>query len=170
MQSKKKSSSPTVWHNSLAKSKSNLHQELWEKQNYICALPPLENFISWILLYFLFHFSPSHLQGNDNVNHDPRARTYIREGRWVLPSFDFCQVGLPNCWRLFFLVLPKLYGCQVSLPNCWSYSKFSFSQVFSCGVTTAGVTVSQTRSNVAPMMKTSVRKLVGKVRSRKNTI
>jgi hypothetical protein len=39
-----------------------------------------------------------------------------------LPSFYFCQVGLPNCWRPNFLVLPKLYGCQVGLPNCWSGS------------------------------------------------
>jgi hypothetical protein len=43
-------------------------------------------------------------------------------GRWVLPSFYFCQVGLTNCWRPVFLVLPKLYGYQVSLPNCWSCS------------------------------------------------
>jgi hypothetical protein len=40
-----------------------------------------------------------------------------------LPSFYFCQVGLPNCWRPIFLVLPKLYGCQVGLPNFWSCSK-----------------------------------------------
>jgi hypothetical protein len=39
-----------------------------------------------------------------------------------LPSFYFCQVGLPNCWRPIFLVLPKLYGCQVGLLNCWSCS------------------------------------------------
>jgi hypothetical protein len=39
-----------------------------------------------------------------------------------LPSFYFCQVGLPNCRRPIFLVLPKSYGCQVGLPNCWSYS------------------------------------------------
>jgi hypothetical protein len=27
----------------------------------------------------------------------------MRVGRWVLPSFYFCQVGLPNCWRPIFL-------------------------------------------------------------------
>jgi hypothetical protein len=50
------------------------------------------------------------------------ARAYMRVGRWVLPSFYFCQVGLPNYWRTIFLVLPKLDGCQVDLPNCWSCS------------------------------------------------
>jgi hypothetical protein len=40
-----------------------------------------------------------------------------------LPSFYFCQVGLPNCWRSIFLVLPKLDGCQVDLANCWSCSE-----------------------------------------------
>jgi hypothetical protein len=39
-----------------------------------------------------------------------------------LPSFYFCQVGLPNCWGAIFLVLPKLDGCQVDLPNCLSCS------------------------------------------------
>jgi hypothetical protein len=55
---KKRNSSPTVWHNSLAKSRSNLHQESWEKQNYVCALPPLEKLASGILLYYLFLFHP----------------------------------------------------------------------------------------------------------------
>jgi hypothetical protein len=54
------------------------------------------------------------------------ATRYARAGRWVLPSFYFCQVSLPNCWRAIFLVLPKLDGCQVDLPNCWSCSKFNF--------------------------------------------
>jgi hypothetical protein len=58
MQRKKKNSSPTVWHNSLAKSRSNLHQESREKQNYACALPPIEKLTSGILLYSLFPFHP----------------------------------------------------------------------------------------------------------------
>lgn len=37
------SSSPTLCHNSLDKPRSNLHQEPWEKQSYVCAIPPLEN-------------------------------------------------------------------------------------------------------------------------------
>jgi hypothetical protein len=45
-------------HNSLAKSKSNLHQESLDKQNYVCALPPLEKLTSGILLYSLFLFHP----------------------------------------------------------------------------------------------------------------
>jgi hypothetical protein len=40
----------------------------------------------------------------------------------TLPSFYFYQVGLPNCWRLIFLVLPKLDECQIDLTNCWSCS------------------------------------------------
>jgi hypothetical protein len=50
------------------------------------------------------------------------ARAYMRVGRWVLPSFYFCQVGLPNCWSPIFLVLPKLDIYQVDLPNRWSCS------------------------------------------------
>jgi hypothetical protein len=53
----KKSSSPIVWHNSLTKSRCNLHQESCEKQNYVCGLPPLENLHqeSFSFLYFFFH-------------------------------------------------------------------------------------------------------------------
>jgi hypothetical protein len=53
----KKSSSPTIWHNSLAKPRSNLHQESWEKQNYVYVLPPLKNlhWESFSVLYFFFH-------------------------------------------------------------------------------------------------------------------
>jgi hypothetical protein len=44
MTSKKKSLSPTVWHNPLAKFRSNLTSgTLREKQNYVSTLPPLEN-------------------------------------------------------------------------------------------------------------------------------
>jgi hypothetical protein len=50
------SSSPIVWYNSLDKSRSNLHQESWEKQNYVGALPPSENLHqeSFSILYFFF--------------------------------------------------------------------------------------------------------------------
>jgi hypothetical protein len=61
------------------------------------------------------------------------ARAYIHVGRWVLPSFYFCQVGLPKCSRRNFLVLLKLYGCQVRLPNCWSCSYTSRERAFSHG-------------------------------------
>jgi hypothetical protein len=54
----KKESSPTTCHNSLVKSRSNLHEESWEKQNYVCALPALEKLTSGILLYSLFLFHP----------------------------------------------------------------------------------------------------------------
>jgi hypothetical protein len=120
MPNKKKSSSPIVWHTSLAKSRSNLHHESWEKQNFIYALPPLENLHqeSFSILYFFFTLPPT-----GKRRWQPQsAHAYIRVGRWVLPSFYFRQVGLPNCWRLFSLILPKLDGCQVDLPNCWSCS------------------------------------------------
>jgi hypothetical protein len=32
-----------MWHNPLAKSRSNLHQKPWEKQNYVSTIPSLEN-------------------------------------------------------------------------------------------------------------------------------
>jgi hypothetical protein len=40
-----------------------------------------------IFLYSLFLFSPSHLQGNTNGNHDLRAHIYARRG-------EFCQVSI----------------------------------------------------------------------------
>jgi hypothetical protein len=113
MQSKKKNSSPTVWHNSLAKSRSNLHQESWEKQNYACALPPIEKLTSGILLYSLFLFHPPTYR---KQRWQPRsARAYMRVGRWVLPSFYFCQVGLSNCWGPVFLVFAKI----IWMPSCF---------------------------------------------------
>jgi hypothetical protein len=53
----KKSSSPTIWHNSLAKPRSNLIQDSWKKQNYVYAFPPLGNLHqeSFSILYFFFH-------------------------------------------------------------------------------------------------------------------
>jgi hypothetical protein len=91
------------------------------ERNKIMFMPfhHLETYIR-NLSSFLFLFSPSHLEGNVDGNHNPRA--YMRVGRWVLSSFYFCQVGLSKCWRSIFLVLPKLYGCQVDLSNCCSCS------------------------------------------------
>jgi hypothetical protein len=97
----KKSSSPIVWHNSLVKSRSNLHQESWEKQNYVCALPPPENLHqeSFSILYLFFH-PPTYRERR----WQPRSvRAYMHAGRWVLPSFYFCQVGLPIVGGQFFL-------------------------------------------------------------------
>jgi hypothetical protein len=82
---KKKNWSPTVWHNSLAKSRSNLHQESWEKQNYACAFPPIKNLHqeSFSILYFFFTLPPRGKQ-----RWQPRsACAYMRVGRWVLPSW-----------------------------------------------------------------------------------
>jgi hypothetical protein len=102
----KKSSSPIVWHNSLTKSRCNLHQESWEKQNYVCVLPHLENLRRNPSLFFISFFT---LSPTGKHRWQPRsARAYMRVGRWVLPSFYVCQVGLPNCWRLIFLILPKV--------------------------------------------------------------
>jgi tryptophan-rich sensory protein len=74
---------------------------------------------SFSILYFFFTLPP---RGKQRWQPRP-ARVYMRVGRWVLPSFYFCQVGFPNCWRPIFHVLPRLYGCQVGLPNCWNCSK-----------------------------------------------
>jgi hypothetical protein len=92
------------------------------ERNKIMFMPfhLLETYIRNPSLFFI-SFSPSHLEGNADGNHDPRA--YMRVGGWVWPSLYFCQVGLPNCWRPFFLVLAKLDGFQVDLTNCWSCSK-----------------------------------------------
>jgi hypothetical protein len=69
----------------------------------------------------LFFISFSTLPPRGNRRWQPRsARAYIRVGRWVLPSFYFCQVDLSNCWRPIFLILPKLDRCQVGLSNCWN--------------------------------------------------
>jgi hypothetical protein len=92
----KMSSSPTTWHNSLAKLRSNLHQESWKKQNYVYVL----FFTSWklisgILLYSSFLFHPPTWRETPMAT-TIRARIYIRAARWVLASFYFCQVGLPN--------------------------------------------------------------------------
>jgi hypothetical protein len=73
---------------------------------------------SFSILYFLFH-PPTYRE--TTMTTTIRARIYT-PGEVNLSSFDFCQVGLPNYWRLFFLILLKLYGCQVRLPNHWSCS------------------------------------------------
>jgi hypothetical protein len=93
------------------------------KRNKIMFMPfrLLETYIRNPSLFFISFFT---LPPRGKRRWQPRsARAYMRMGRWVLPSFYFCQVGLPNCWRPIFLVLSKLDGCQVDLPNCWSYSK-----------------------------------------------
>jgi hypothetical protein len=105
----KKSSYPIIWHNSLSKLRSNLHHESWDKQNYVYVFPPLENLYqkSFSILYF-FTAPPT-----GKRRWQPRsARAYMRAERWVLPSFYFCQVGLPNCCRAIFLVWSKLDGCS----------------------------------------------------------
>jgi hypothetical protein len=116
----KKSSSPTICHNSLVKLRSNLHQESWKKYNYVCALPPLENLHqkSFFILYFFFH-SPTYWEMTMATT--IRARIYAHE-EVSFAKLLFCQVGLPNYWRQIFLVLTTLDGCQVDLPNCWSCS------------------------------------------------
>jgi hypothetical protein len=54
---------------------------------------------SFSIFYFFFTLPPRGKQ-----RWQPRsARAYMRVERWVLPSFYFCQVGLPNCWDQLFL-------------------------------------------------------------------
>jgi hypothetical protein len=92
------------------------------KRNKIIFMPfhLLETYIRNPSLFFISFFT---LPPRGKRRWQPRsARAYMRMGRWVLPSFYFFQVGLPNCWRPIFLVLPKLDGCQVDLSNRWSFS------------------------------------------------
>jgi hypothetical protein len=79
------SSSPTVWHNSLAKTKSNLHQILQRETKLFYAHPPFENLYqeSLCILYFFFH-SPTRL-GHADGNRDRRAYIYACGG-------EFCEV------------------------------------------------------------------------------
>jgi hypothetical protein len=94
----KMSSSPTTWHNSLAKLRSNLHQESWKKQNYIYVL----FFTSWklilgILLYLHFFFT---LPPGGKHRWQPlsaRAYIYARRGEcWQVSIFPklVCQTGV----------------------------------------------------------------------------
>jgi hypothetical protein len=97
-------------HNSLVKLRSNLHQESWEKQNYIYVLQPLENLHqeSFSILYFFFH--PPTYRGTPTVT-TIRARIYAR-GRWVLPNLYF----LPS-W--FTKVLDAQLVCQTIGVALW---------------------------------------------------
>jgi hypothetical protein len=80
-------SCPTIWHNSLDKPISNLDQKPREKQNYIYALPPLENLYEgcFSILYFFFH-PPTYL-GHTDANPDWCA--YI--SAW---GGEFCRVSI----------------------------------------------------------------------------
>jgi hypothetical protein len=114
----KKCSSPTIWHNSLAKSRSILHQE----RNKIMFVP-FHLFKTYIRNPYLFFISFFTLPPTEKRRWQPcSARAYRRAGRWVLPSFYFSQIGSLNCWMPTFLILPKLGGCQFNLPYCWSCS------------------------------------------------
>jgi hypothetical protein len=52
-----------------------INKESWEKQNYVCDLPPLGNLHqeSFSILYFFFH-PPTYTETVTDGNHDPRAR------------------------------------------------------------------------------------------------
>ena len=119
----KKSLSPTVWHNSLAKLRSNLHQEPWEKNKIIFMPSTSWKLKSGTLLCYLFLFSPSHLTRNHDANRAPRA--YLRAGGWFFPSCQKLPSLLPNCWRSIFNVFAKNQRWQLDLPNCWRCSKVS---------------------------------------------
>jgi hypothetical protein len=59
-------------------------------------------FKSYIRNPYLFFISFFTLPPTEKRRWQPwSSRAYIRVGRWVLPSFYFCQAGFPNCWRLF---------------------------------------------------------------------
>jgi hypothetical protein len=74
----------------------------------------LETYIRNPSLFFISFFTLPP-RGKRRWQQDTRAHICAWGG-------EFCQVGLPNCWRAIFLVLPKLDECQVDLPNYWSCS------------------------------------------------
>jgi hypothetical protein len=122
MPNKKKSSSPTIWYNSLAKFKSKLHSGIL-KEIKLCVCPSAFWKLTSGILFYSFFFFFFTLPPTGKRRWQPQStRAYMCAGRWVLPSFYFCQVCLSNSYMLFFLVLLKLDGCQVDLPNCWSCS------------------------------------------------
>jgi hypothetical protein len=112
-----KKSSSTLWHNSLGKSKYNLYQESWDKQNFVYVLPPLENLHqeSFSILYFLFH-PPTYRETPMATTIRARIDTH---GEVSFASFYFCQIGLLNCWRPIFLVLPKLDDVKLVCQTVW---------------------------------------------------
>jgi hypothetical protein len=79
----KKSSSPTVWHNSLVKSIFNLHQKPERETKLFYALPPLENLHKEPEKqnYFLH---PSTSSATEGCATD--ARAYMHAPRGGIPS------------------------------------------------------------------------------------
>jgi hypothetical protein len=101
----KKTSASTVWYNSLAKPRSNLHQESREKQNYVYALPPIKNLHQepFFIIYFFSH-SPTCLETTmPTVRH---AYIYAMEASFFQVAKNrrvFCQtVG-----GVFLMIFPK---------------------------------------------------------------
>jgi hypothetical protein len=96
----KKSSSPTIWHISLAKPRSNIKNP---ERNKIIFIPLhlLKTYIMNPSLFFI-SFSPSHLQGNADGNHDPRAHICV----W---GSEFCQVLFLSSW--FIKLLEANFSC-----------------------------------------------------------
>jgi hypothetical protein len=116
MPSKKKLIS-TVWQNSLAKSKSNLHQEnMKEKQNYVMPLHLLKTYIRNPEIETKLLLCSS----NSFVTKPMRrgyARAERRDAKLLLMSSCFAKLLEAN-----FHVLPKLDGCQAKIANYWSCS------------------------------------------------
>jgi hypothetical protein len=102
MPSKKNSSSAIIWHNSLVKSRSNLHQDSWEKQKFVCALPPLENLHqeSFSILYFFFH-PPTYRE-------TPMATT-IRAHIYTRGEVSFAKFVFLSSW--FAKLLEAKFSC-----------------------------------------------------------
>jgi hypothetical protein len=74
-----------------------------KKKTKICLCPSTSRKLtyqkSFSFLYFFFH-PPTYKETMI------RARIYTR-GEVSFAKFLFCKFGLPNCWRLSFLILPK---------------------------------------------------------------
>jgi hypothetical protein len=67
---------------------------------YMCPSTSWKTYIRNPSLFFIC-FSPSHLEGNNDGNHDPRA--YMRVGRWVLPTSIFAKLVCQTVGGQFFL-------------------------------------------------------------------
>jgi hypothetical protein len=113
------SSSPTVWHNSLVKPRSNLHHKPWERNKIMfmsfhllktCIRNPS---LLFIYLFIYFFTLPPGLPRRCQL-----GSTRVPRGDISFAKFAFLPSWFAKCCRLIFLVLPKLDGCQVSLLKC----------------------------------------------------
>jgi hypothetical protein len=123
--SSKKSPSPTVWHIDLPNPDLIYIRNLREK-HYVMLFHLLKSYIRNPEIETNLVLCPSTSCATEGCAADTRA--HMRAPKGGKPSCYWCQVVLPNCWRLIFHVLLKLDGCQAKIANCWSWSNVIFLQ------------------------------------------